>query len=187
MAWTTPRTWTYGELVDPTKLNVHVRDNLNWIYGGVQRLSQVTRTSDYTVNATTGSGAANIFSSNLTWTADGSSSYVFTFSSPSFQGGVASANATFAYLIVWDVTANAQVGSSVWTLSRCTSAGEAPGPTYVQQVITPTAGVKTWNVRCYYYNFGGAGAVTIFPIFQVGTGDLWANSAFAAIYAGGVT
>ena len=28
MAWTTPRTWSYGELVTQTMLNAHVRDNL---------------------------------------------------------------------------------------------------------------------------------------------------------------
>jgi hypothetical protein len=31
MAWTSPRTWVDGELVDDTLMNVHLRDNLNAI------------------------------------------------------------------------------------------------------------------------------------------------------------
>lgn len=31
MAWTTPRTWTNGEVVDAAMLNTHVRDNLNYL------------------------------------------------------------------------------------------------------------------------------------------------------------
>jgi len=34
MAWTTPRTWVAGELVTATMLNAHLRDNLNYLYGG---------------------------------------------------------------------------------------------------------------------------------------------------------
>ena len=31
MAWTTPRTWTTGELVTKTIMDTHVRDNLTWL------------------------------------------------------------------------------------------------------------------------------------------------------------
>src|SRR5262245_7568818 len=34
MAWTTPRTWVAGELVTASMLNTHLRDNLNFLYGG---------------------------------------------------------------------------------------------------------------------------------------------------------
>jgi hypothetical protein len=33
MAWTTPRTWTTGELVTKTIMDTHVRDNFNWLAG----------------------------------------------------------------------------------------------------------------------------------------------------------
>jgi hypothetical protein len=33
MAWTTPKTWTGGELVDRDMLNTHIRDNENYLYG----------------------------------------------------------------------------------------------------------------------------------------------------------
>lgn len=31
MAWTTPRTWVPGELVTASMMNIHVRDNLNFL------------------------------------------------------------------------------------------------------------------------------------------------------------
>src|SRR5262245_10519475 len=34
MAWTTPRTWVAGELATASMLNTHLRDNLNFLYGG---------------------------------------------------------------------------------------------------------------------------------------------------------
>lgn len=35
MAWTTPRTYTGGELITDTIMNTHVRDNLNFLYDGI--------------------------------------------------------------------------------------------------------------------------------------------------------
>ena len=32
MAWTSPRTWTTGELVTAALMNTHVRDNLSYLY-----------------------------------------------------------------------------------------------------------------------------------------------------------
>lgn len=32
MAWTTPRTWNQGETITSTMMNLHVRDNMNWLY-----------------------------------------------------------------------------------------------------------------------------------------------------------
>ena len=53
MAWTTPRTWTDGELVTKAIMDVHVRDNLNAARGTVirktgdtSRASTITPTDD---------------------------------------------------------------------------------------------------------------------------------------------
>ena len=35
MAWTTPRTWTVGEIVNASIMNTHVRDNLNHLRGAL--------------------------------------------------------------------------------------------------------------------------------------------------------
>ena len=54
MAWTTPRTWTAGELVSASIMNTHVRDNLDALAAPL-----VTRTFN----------AANFFGSlSMTWT-----------------------------------------------------------------------------------------------------------------------
>lgn len=54
MAWTTPRTWTTGELVTASILNAHVRDNLNMLArldisnsftGGTQTIAPTTTTN----------------------------------------------------------------------------------------------------------------------------------------------
>jgi hypothetical protein len=34
MAWTTPRTWSVGEIVTADELNAHIRDNLLYLFGG---------------------------------------------------------------------------------------------------------------------------------------------------------
>jgi hypothetical protein len=38
MAWTTPRTWNAGETVTSTLMNVHIRDNLNFLYAEVGQI-----------------------------------------------------------------------------------------------------------------------------------------------------
>lgn len=35
MAWTTPRTWNSGELVTASMMNLHVRDNLNYLFDAI--------------------------------------------------------------------------------------------------------------------------------------------------------
>lgn len=41
MAWTTPRTWTTGELVTAAILNTHVRDNLAYLYDRTHTVKMV--------------------------------------------------------------------------------------------------------------------------------------------------
>lgn len=35
MAWTAPKTWIPGETVDAAGMNLHVRDNLDWLYANI--------------------------------------------------------------------------------------------------------------------------------------------------------
>ena len=48
MAWTDPRTWTDGELVNAAIMNPHVRDNLNYL-----NTQHKLKTADQTVTSTT--------------------------------------------------------------------------------------------------------------------------------------
>jgi len=49
MAWTTPRTWTGGELVTDTILNEHIRDNENYLYSQIRyvEIEVFSPTSDW--------------------------------------------------------------------------------------------------------------------------------------------
>lgn len=61
MAWTTPRTWTTGELVTASIMNTHVRDNFEYLYD---------RATSYAIIAdhkTAGTGSGN-YTANA-WTA----------------------------------------------------------------------------------------------------------------------
>lgn len=46
MAWTTPRTWTPGELVTASQLNTHLRDNLNFLNTEFSLLARDVTTDD---------------------------------------------------------------------------------------------------------------------------------------------
>ena len=48
MGWTTPRTWTDGELVGKAIMDPHIRDNLNYLYHVA-----IMKASDETVNNST--------------------------------------------------------------------------------------------------------------------------------------
>lgn len=56
MAWTTPKTWTTGELVTAAQLNTHIRDNLDALFSPnsdlVSITTDITTTSGTFVDAT---------------------------------------------------------------------------------------------------------------------------------------
>jgi hypothetical protein len=49
MAWTTPKTWTVGEVLTAANLNTHLRDNLGEVW---RELTYVERTSDLSLSST---------------------------------------------------------------------------------------------------------------------------------------
>lgn len=66
MAWTTPRTWSVGELVTAAMQNTHVRDNLNFLVQFVKDNHAVTSSaSTYNI---TGTSFAQVGSLSLTLT-----------------------------------------------------------------------------------------------------------------------
>jgi|MudIll2142460700_1097286.scaffolds.fasta_scaffold00005_71 hypothetical protein len=59
MAWWPPKTWTFQEVLSYADLNKYVRDNLQYLYDGVQKVaSQTIRTQTAQVTLSTG-GAWN--------------------------------------------------------------------------------------------------------------------------------
>ena len=74
MAYVTPGTVAAGDVATAAAWNVLTNDVIS-VHDSIKRLGYTTRTSDYTSNATTLAAAADIFSSSITFTADGTSSY----------------------------------------------------------------------------------------------------------------
>ena len=53
MAWTTPRTWTTGELVTKTIMDTHIRDNLNALKSPPSGNVNVNAAPDYSTSSAT--------------------------------------------------------------------------------------------------------------------------------------
>jgi hypothetical protein len=67
MAWTSPKTWNYNEPLSFDDLNVYVRDNLNFLMSGMQRvLGQWVRTQTAQITAPTQNAWNNIDSNGIT-------------------------------------------------------------------------------------------------------------------------
>ena len=64
-AWTTPRTWTTGELITAAIMNTHIRDNLNVLKAPPSDNYEVNEVSDYT---TTSTSFIDVDGTNLSFT-----------------------------------------------------------------------------------------------------------------------
>jgi hypothetical protein len=52
MGWTTPRTWSTGEVVGATDMNTHVRDNLTYLFNRPADVDKVDNAASYTTTST---------------------------------------------------------------------------------------------------------------------------------------
>jgi hypothetical protein len=118
----------------------------------IRRLGYVQTTTSYSVTSTTVAGAANLFASSITFTADGTSAYRIEFFCPQVQAGVA-LNAS--------IQANLVDGSGNDLGRLCdtplSSASTPPAQSLFNAVYfyTPTAGSKTVNARGVYVGATG--------------------------------
>ena len=154
MAWTTPGTATAGDVLTASFWNLNVRDNTNELYGSMRRLAYQTRTSFYSVSSTTVAGASDIFSSDLTWTADGTSAYQIEFFA--VQGYSPDVLDTYISLRLvngagTDLGTMALVGPSQVTGRR----GYAP--IHCKIFYTPAAGSASINARAIAISSGAGG------------------------------
>jgi len=51
MAWTTPRTWSAGELVTASMLNTHIRDNMDYLFANIPAGTDLEDLTDVTLTA----------------------------------------------------------------------------------------------------------------------------------------
>ena len=79
MAWTTPKTWTAGELVTESTLNTHVRDNQNVLKTPLDANGKITALSS--------SYVADLSGANLTGVVKTTAANTFTAGVQDFNGG----------------------------------------------------------------------------------------------------
>ena len=79
MAWTSPRTWVGGELVDDTLLNTHLRDNQNHLKTALDSNGKITALTSTYLESVDGTG--------LTGVAKTASNNSFTAGTTDFDNG----------------------------------------------------------------------------------------------------
>jgi len=125
-----------------------------------RRLAYTTRTSTYTASSQTVGSAADIFASDLSITADGTSAYRFVFFAPDVYHENSNNAALYVALVKGDGTFIGAIGS------RGRGDGTAVGHSAVSArfLYTPAAsGTQTFNARAYYTTNASAGNPFVAP------------------------
>ena len=123
--------------------NANVRDNSNALYADIKRLGYVERTTNYTTASTSYAGAANAFSSDISFTADGTSTYRIYL----YVAGMNTGAATRAIRASLNLNGT-ETGRAAIVYS---SAGVIQTGAYIiDRYLIPSAGAKTVNFRFYH-------------------------------------
>ena len=142
MAWTTPGTATAGDVLTAAFWNTNVRDNSNALYGAVRRLAYIERTTNYSITATTIATGTDMFSSDLTFTADGTSSYLVAFYAGSYSSHSGSGGVVELYL-----TDGGNNALGRFSQQQINTTGNLPGSGVRQRYYTPASGSRSINIR----------------------------------------
>jgi hypothetical protein len=141
MAYVTPGTVAAGDVATAAAWNVVVNDVIA-LKTTITRLAHVTATATHGSSATTVAGASNIFATNASFTADGTSSYLIA-----FQPGLAistNTNGASARVYITDGSSTT-IASPLYMLF--TTAGAYTQAGLCQFYYTPAAGTITLNAR----------------------------------------
>jgi hypothetical protein len=61
VAWTSPKTWSFGEILTSTDMNTYVRDNTQALFNrGVVQVVQTTKTDTYSASVGIGASTGNV-------------------------------------------------------------------------------------------------------------------------------
>lgn len=167
MPWTTPETFTAGQTLTAASMNA-ISGNLNALTGA-RRLGFQTRTSNYTAEQSAVSSAADVFNNDITFTADGTSTYWVEF----YCGRVVSPNTSgvFAWIVLTD-GGNNGLGTLGIVFNNAGTGFQIPVST--RAPYTPAAGSRTVNVRIvfgeasgmvFYGGSGGTSPGDMFPMW----------------------
>ncbi len=157
MSWTTPRTWTVGQVVGASDLNTDVRDNLNWLLTGRGAI-YARSAGNYT---TTSTSYADVDGTNLSFAiVDAGTKILITFN------GLISGNQngmTGTFTVSLDGTDQ----TDLWTYYTTLTGGFLYQVT-VSHVLTVAAGSHTIKLRWKTNNFAG-GTLTLYGTTPVAT------------------
>ena len=173
MAWTTPGTATAGSVLTASFWNTNVRDNTNELYGSIRRLGLVTRTSNYSISSLTVAGAADVFSSDITWTAESGVAYIIEFYCPILYTGNGATAESFAHLVDGS-------GNNLGALAYAGTGANQGSSQYVKMRYTPGAGSKSVNIRGRYIGVAG-------NLYAGNGGDGDYMPAYLAVYGPDIT
>ncbi len=167
MAWTTPATFTSGQILTAAQMNTNVRDNTNALYDTIRQLGYQTRTTAYTTTTTVAPGAANIFSTSISWTALASTAYLVEFYAPSVS---TAANAGAFVVVALTTGTGTAIAYGTQTAFGDGTRG-AIAPQFVRYFYTPGAGAASVNVRAYHGTAAGtvdagAGGAALAPMYM---------------------
>jgi hypothetical protein len=156
MAWTNPITYVSGAILTAAQLNTNVRDNTQALFDSVRRIDLKTRATNYTINQSALSSAGDVFSTDITFTADGTSSYVVEMHFPAVDNGATGNQMLFHFT---DGGNNSLFGAVASVFS---GSGQVRASVFVRKYWTPTAGSQSLNVRAIFT--GGAGTAFMDPV-----------------------
>jgi len=142
--WTSPRTWTPGEIVTAAQLNAHARDNLDYLYLNRKKLLDYQQiTSNVSVTATAyGSATAVINGSAIAY--DGVTPVLIEFFSPAVSGGGAGITISVG---VYDGSTHVATLVSAFT-------GQDQHAQAASHRFTPTAATHTYQIKAWLASSG---------------------------------
>lgn len=201
-SWTTPATWTAGQLVTPSQLNTHLRDNLTVLRaGGIAMTSQAANDLVYASSSTQFARIAGAASSVLVTSAGSVPSLSTTLPSVTIPtltlttltctGCVGTTQAaaldgadittgTLGATVQGNITTVGTITSGVWNAGAVTSSGaisSTAATTHAFQASANTANrLNLWNANT------GASAVVMFSVYAGAGGGDAALSAYPASY-----
>jgi len=177
MAYVTPSTVSSGNGYTAVAHNIIVNDVIA-LRDSIVRLAYQTITSDFNVTTDTVATATNVFSTGLTWTANGTSAYQIKFWAP----GSYTSDILDRYLQFHLVDASGNDLGAIGQVGTCQTTGRrAYGAVNLEVLYTPSAGSTTVNIRCVSIA-SGSGAIKAGP---GGSGQLF--PAYGAVYGPDLT
>ena len=148
MAWTPPPTYTSNEILTAAEMN-DISGNLDALTAS-RRLGFESRATNYTANQSALASAADIFSSDITFTADGTVSYIVEFYCARVAtGGAGAGAATEIHLVDGTGTDLGVMGIVITPAAAQTSMMMCSRIRY-----TPAAGSRTINARAVFVTSG---------------------------------